>query len=108
MAVPFLRTPDESYLAGAREFPLLVPVGPDDPAVPANRVVWSVLEQWDRPVLTLWAPGDFVLGTFQAGFVERIPGAAGQPHRTFEPAGHFIQDDRGEELVEAIVARLAT
>ena len=95
--------PDESYLAGARQFPLLVPTGPDDPAVPANRAAWAVWEQWTKPVLTLWAPGDMVLGHLQSSFVDRIPGAAGQPHRTFEPGGHFIQDDRGEDVAAAVL-----
>ena len=78
--------PDESHMAGARQFPLLVPATPDDPAVPANRAAWEVLARWTKPVLTLWAPGDPVLGGLQPYIVERIPGAAGQPHAQFEPA----------------------
>jgi haloalkane dehalogenase len=54
-------------------------------------------------VLTLWAPGDIVLGHLQSTFVDRIPGAAGQPHQTFEPGGHFLQDDRGEDVAAAII-----
>jgi haloalkane dehalogenase len=100
--------PDEEHLAGARQFPLLVPTGPDDPAVPANRAAWAVLEAWTKPVLTLWAPGDIVLGGYQPVFTERIPGAAGQPHQTFSPAGHFLQDDCGEAVAEAVVAWCAT
>ena len=73
--------PDESFMVGARQFPLLVPTGPDDPAVPANRAAWRVWEQWTKPVLTLWTPGDMVLGHLQRAFVDRIPGAAGQPHQ---------------------------
>ncbi|MEM9514694.1 MAG: haloalkane dehalogenase [Actinomycetota bacterium] len=98
--------PDESYMAGARQFPLLVPTAPDDPAVPANRAAWEVWEAWSKPVLTLWTPGDPVLGHLQSTFVERIPGAAGQPHQTFEPGGHFLQDDRGEDVVAAMLAWL--
>jgi len=96
--------PEETYMAGARQFPLLVPTTPDDPAVPANQAAWKVLEEWTKPVLTLWAPGDQVLGMYQASFVERIPGARGQPHRTFVPSGHFIQDDCGPDVVAAMVA----
>ena len=99
--------PDETYMAGAREFPLLVPIAPDDPAVPANQAAWAVWEQWAEPVLTLWTPGDFVLGHLQPSFVDRIPGAAGQPHQTFEPGGHFLQDDCGEDVVAAILAWLS-
>jgi haloalkane dehalogenase len=99
--------PDELHMAGARAFPLLVPTSPDDPAVPANIAAWTVLDAWTRPVLTLWAPGDIVLGGYQASFAERIPGAEGQPHQTFAPAGHFIQDDSGPELVDAMLRWMA-
>jgi haloalkane dehalogenase len=99
--------PDEVYMAGAREFPLLVPTTADDPAVPANRSAWAVLEQWTKPVLTLWAPGDPVLGSNQDEFLRRIPGTNGQPHQQFEPSGHFIQDDVGEQLSDAIIGWLS-
>jgi haloalkane dehalogenase len=98
---------DES-LAGARQFPLLVPTGPDDPAVPANQAAWQVLEGWTKPVLTLWCPDDRVLGEYQSVFVDRIPGAQGQPHQTFTPGGHFIQDEQGEAVAAAIVDWLAS
>lgn len=99
--------PDESYLAGARQFPLLVPTAPDDPAVPDNLAAWSVWERWTAPVLTLWTPGDIVLGHLQQTFVDRIPGAVGQPHQTFEPGGHFLQDDRGEDVAAAVISWMA-
>ena len=99
--------PDELSMAGARHFPMLVPISPDDPAVPANRAAWQVLEQWTKPVLTLWAPDDPVLGGGQAAISERIPGAAGQPHDQFRPASHFIQEDQGPALAEAMVAWLS-
>lgn len=99
--------PDEAYMAGARHFPMLVPISPEDPAVPANRTAWQVLEQWTKPVLTLWAPDDPVLGGGQAAISERIPGAAGQPHDQFRPASHFIQEDQGPALAEAIVTWLS-
>ena len=98
--------PEELYMAGARHFPLLVPVYPDDPAVPANQAAWEVLEQWDKPVLTLWAPDDPVLGAVQDTLAGRIPGAAGQPHAQFRPASHFIQEDQGPALAHAITAWL--
>ena len=98
--------PNEQHMAGARHFPLLVPVELDDPAVPANRAAWAVLERWTKPVLTLWAPNDPVLGGVQATLTERIPGAAGQPHAQFEAASHFIQEDQGPALAEAMIAWL--
>ena len=37
--------PDESYKEGARQFPVLVPSRPDDPAADANRRAWEVLRR---------------------------------------------------------------
>jgi haloalkane dehalogenase len=99
--------PDESYMAGARQFPLLVPTTADDVAIPANQAAWKVLESFNKPVLTLWAPDDIVLGKGQPAFVKRIPGAANQPHQTFSPAGHFLQDDVGAELAAAVITWIA-
>jgi haloalkane dehalogenase len=95
--------PDETYMAGARQFPLLVPTSLEDPAVPRNLAAWKVLREWTGPVLTLWAPGDIVLGGFQQSFLDRIPGTANQPHQTFSPAGHFLQDDCGPALADAVI-----
>jgi haloalkane dehalogenase len=95
--------PDATHQVGARRFPLLVPITPDDPAVPANRAAWAGLEQWTKPALTLWAPNDPVLGNQQAQFLERIPGAEGLAHQTFDDASHFIQEDVGPELARATV-----
>jgi haloalkane dehalogenase len=100
--------PDESYMAAARQFPLLVPTTEDDPALPANRAAWKGLESFTKPVLTLWAPDDIVLGKGQPAMLDRIPGTKGQPHQTFTPAGHFLQDDVGPQLADAVIAWLNT
>ena len=99
-AAPF---PDRTYMAGAIAFPTLVPITPDHDAVAENLAAWAVLEQWDKPFLTLWCPHDPVLGHLAHTFIDRIPGAAGQPHRSFEPGGHFVQDDRGEDIADALI-----
>src|SRR5262249_2813887 len=54
-AAPF---PDEAFLAGARRFPTLVPIAPDDPAVPDNRRAWEALGRFGRPFLTAFTDGD--------------------------------------------------
>ena len=95
--------PDESYMAGAREFPTLVPITPEHESVAENVAAWAALEQWTKPFVTLWCPGDRVLGQLGQEFIDRVPGAAGQPHQTFEPGGHFLQDDRGEDVVAALI-----
>ncbi|HEV7494487.1 haloalkane dehalogenase [Baekduia sp.] len=96
--------PDESYKSGARQFPLLVPDGPDDPAVPANRAAWEVLKRWDKPFVCAFGDGDPVTRGADAVLQELIPGAAGQPHVTLEGVAHFSQEDAGPRLAEVILA----
>ena len=95
--------PDDSYKAGARVFPTLVPTSPDDPAADANRAAWRVLEHWDKPVLTAFSDGDPITRGGARPFESRIPGAQGQAHATVTGAGHFLQEDRGPELAAVIV-----
>jgi haloalkane dehalogenase len=95
--------PDESYKEGARQFPLLVPTSPDDPASDANRAAWKVLEQYERPFLTAFSDGDPITRGNDAPLQRRIPGAAGQPHTTIAGAGHFLQEQKGPELAQVIV-----
>jgi haloalkane dehalogenase len=63
-----------------------------------------VLSTWDKPFLTLFSDSDPITADLDRPLQSRIPGAAGQPHRTIQGAGHFVQEDRGEEIAEAIVA----
>jgi haloalkane dehalogenase len=95
--------PDERYLAGARQFPLLVPITPDDPAAAANRRAWEVLRRWQKPLLTAFSDGDPVTRGGERVFQKLVPGAQGQPHVTIQGAGHFLQEDKGEELARVIL-----
>jgi haloalkane dehalogenase len=99
--------PDETYKEGARQFPLLVPTSPDDPAVPANRKAWEVLDRFDKPFLTAFSDGDPVTAGGDGPLRKRIPGAQGQPHITIEGGGHFLQEDRGPELAAVIAGFVA-
>ena len=95
--------PDESYKEGARQFPLLVPVSPDDPAVPANKKAWETLDAWDKPWLITFSDSDPITAGGDKAFQARIPGTKGQPHTTITAAGHFLQEDKGEEMAKVIV-----
>jgi haloalkane dehalogenase len=94
--------PDESYKQGARQFPLLVPTSADDPAVPANRKAWEVLSKWRKPFLTAFSDSDPITKGGEKILQATIPGAKNQPHTTIAGAGHFLQEDKGEELARVV------
>lgn len=95
--------PDESYKEGARIFPTFVPSHPDAPEAPAQRAAWEALAEWDRPFLTAFSDGDPLTRGADGLFQLLIPGASGQAHTTITDAGHFLQEDKGEELASVIV-----
>ena len=99
--------PDESYKAGARKFPLLVPTRPDDPASAANRKAWKVLGAWTKPFLCAFSDGDPVTRGGDRAFQSRVPGTKDQPHTTIAGGGHFLQEDKGEELARVVVDFIA-
>lgn len=92
--------PDDSYKAGARVFPALVPIDADDPAAGANAAARDALRRWDKPFLLLFSDGDPITAGADRWFRENVPGAAGQPHAVIEKAGHFLQEDKGPEIAE--------
>ncbi len=98
--------PDESHKAGARAFPVLVPITPDDPAAPANRAAWEQLRKWDKPFLTCFADKDMIMKGGEKIFQKLVPGCAGQGHFVVENAGHFLQEDAGPLLGQRL-AQLA-
>ncbi|MFL6173237.1 MAG: haloalkane dehalogenase [Marmoricola sp.] len=98
--------PSSRYQAGARAFPRLVPISPDDPAAPANRLAWEALGTWDKPFLTLFGRNDPILGSADKPLQEHVPGATGQPHDRVA-GGHFVQEDAGEEIARRVVAWMA-
>lgn len=100
--------PDDTYLAGARIFPALVPAEPDDPAVPDNEAAWERLEQFDKPFLVAFSDSDPITAGGDRVFHRKVPGAQGQPHTTIEGAGHFLQEDKGPEIARMLVDWIAT
>lgn len=90
--------PDEAAKTGPRVMPTLVPTRPDDPATEANRAAWGVLATWDRPFLTAFSDGDPITGGMAPILRKLVPGAAGLDHPVIVDAGHFLQEDAGEEL----------
>ncbi len=94
--------PDESFKAGARRFPMLVPITPEHGSVAENKAAWKVLEKFTKPFLTAFSDSDPVTKGGEIIFQQRVPGAKGQQHVTVTDAGHFLQEDKPDEIAEVI------
>lgn len=95
--------PDDSYCAGPRAMPGLVPTSPDDPATAANRSAWQKLCASPTPMLVAFSDGDPITGAMAPIFKREMRGAQGIDHPVVQNAGHFLQEDAGEELANYIV-----
>ncbi|WP_246083533.1 haloalkane dehalogenase [Nonomuraea diastatica] len=94
--------PDEPYLTGIRQFPLLIPISPQDEYTPALRAAWAVLEGLELPFLCAFSDQDNVTRGDHSALSGRIPGAKGRAHPTITGAGHFLQEDAGAALATAV------
>jgi haloalkane dehalogenase len=90
--------PDETFKAGPRAMPLLVPTRPDDPENGPNRAAWEELRSYEKPFLVAFSDSDPITGAMAPVLRSDIPGAAGREHPTIGNAGHFLQEDGGAEL----------
>lgn len=95
--------PGAHYKAAAQVFPALIPIKKAMAGCAENIDAWKVLENWHKPLLTAFSDCDPSTISWEEVFQQRIPGASGQSHVTITGAGHFLQEDRGEELAEAVL-----
>ena len=94
--------PDETYKAGPRAMPLLVPTRPNDPETAANRAAWAALGAYAAPFLCAFGDSDPITGAMGPILARHVPGAAGLEHPTLTGAGHFLQEDAGDRLGEVV------
>jgi len=99
--------PSPESKAGAQTFPLLVPLTADDPGASEMAAVQEALGRWDKPALVAFSDSDPVFPYPQAGevFTALLP-TAGEQVR-IEGAAHFLQEDRGAQIAEAMLAAFA-
>ncbi|MHA1346302.1 MAG: haloalkane dehalogenase [Candidatus Heimdallarchaeaceae archaeon] len=91
--------PDASYKVGAKTMPYLVPS-----QLIKNQKVWDeIFSNWKKPFLLTFSDSDPITEGGDKIFLEKIPGTKRQKHVTIENAGHFLQEDKGEELAEIII-----
>ncbi|MEJ2888131.1 haloalkane dehalogenase [Actinomycetospora aeridis] len=100
--------PDETFKAGPRAMPLLVPTRPDDPENGPNRAAWEALGRFGRPFLTAFSDSDPITGAMAPVLRAHVPGAAGLDHPVIAEAGHFLQEDAGGELGRAVADLVAS
>ena len=94
--------PAPTYKAGPLIMPQRVPVDIDYPGAADNAAAWEVFKRWEKPFLTSFSE-DRITGPWKDRFLEDVPGARNQPHSTIENAGHFLQEQKGEEWARLIV-----
>jgi len=96
--------PEPRYQAGPLEFPVLIPLQPDNPGVVHTKRAWEFLATWTKPFLTVFGTEDAVAAKpgSHRKLQRVVPGATGQDHAMIEGANHFIQEDASDELVARI------
>jgi haloalkane dehalogenase len=98
--------PNPASKVGARAFPLILPLSPDDPGAAAGQRVLEALRGDSRPKLFLWADSDPVL-PLETG--RRFAAAlGGQVDHVIAAASHFLQEDAGPEIGRLIADWLAS
>jgi len=95
--------PSKAYQAGITQFPQLIAIHADNPGTPFNRIAWEKLKSFNKPFLTLFGDQDPITKGKHKVLQRHIPGAEGQNHQVIAGGGHFIQEDKPEELLKYII-----
>lgn len=103
-AAPF---PDVRYKVGAHRFPLIVPLSSDEPGAAQMLNAKQKLATWKKPALVLFSDSDPITGPMENWFRQLIPTASDEPTIVVRGAGHFLQEDKGEEIAQHILDFLA-
>lgn len=90
--------PDSTYKAGARMFPLLVPIHPNDEGVTEMKRSREVLKAWEKPVLIMFSDKDPITNGGEKWFFYNMNSAIYKDMITIHHGGHFLQEDKGEEI----------
>ena len=67
-----------------------------------------MLGRWEKPFLIAFSDGDPITGDMGPILQQLVPGAAGLEHPVLAGAGHFLQEDAGEELGRVVAGFVRT
>jgi len=95
--------PDEQYKVGARAWPLLVPISSDDPVAKIMLEAREKLKKWSKPALVMFSDKDPITRGADNFLRKLIPTAKDNPEIVIKDAGHFLQEEKGEEIAEIII-----
>ncbi|MEL6537776.1 MAG: haloalkane dehalogenase [Bacteroidota bacterium] len=94
--------PSKQHKDGAKAFPRLLPTHASDPGALRMKKAREVLSQWSKPALVMFSDKDPVLSSFHQFFRNLIPSSVQQQRVTIHNAGHFLQEEKGEEIARYI------
>lgn len=94
--------PSNKYKAGAKVFPALVTTQPGMAGIEEMSQAKEVLKKWQKPALVMFSDKDPIMKGRDKWFRSNIPTANDQPFIIIKDAGHFLQEDKGEEIAQHI------
>lgn len=95
--------PDDTFKAGVMTWPLLVPLKPGDPGAAEMKKARSVLSAWQKPALVMFSDSDPIMEPGYEFFLNLIPKSDKNQGIRIIDAGHFVQEEKGEELATHIL-----